>query len=152
MIEIYSDGSSLGNPGKSGWAYIIKQNGAIVSTASEGFELSTNNRMELMGLVRGLQSIKNPSEVVTYCDSQYVTNAYNKNWIDGWIKRGWKNVKNKDLWLEMIKEQKRHTIKFEWIKGHAGHTENELCDKMAKAAAKLPFNELKKDHEYLAVS
>ena len=107
---------------------------------SQGFRLTTNNRMELLGVIVALEALKSPCEITLYSDSQYVVNAFNQHWVDGWIKRGWKNakkepVKNPDLWKRLLRAKEPHRMTFVWVKGHAGHPENERCDALATAAA-----------------
>ena len=107
---------------------------------SQGFRLTTNNRMELLGVIVALEALKSPCEVTLYSDSQYVVNAFNQHWVEGWLKRGWKNakkepVKNPDLWKRLLRAKEPHQMTFVWVKGHAGHPENERCDALATAAA-----------------
>ena len=107
---------------------------------SQGYKLTTNNRMELLGVIAALEALKSPCEVTVYSDSQYVVNAFNQHWVDGWLKRGWKNakkepVKNPDLWKRLLKAKEPHQVTFVWVKGHAGHPENERCDELATTAA-----------------
>lgn len=107
---------------------------------SQGYRCTTNNRMELLGVIVALEALKRPCNVTLYSDSQYVVNAFNKNWIAGWVKRGWKNaqkepVKNPDLWKRLLKAKEPHQVTFNWVKGHAGHPENERCDQLATQAA-----------------
>ena len=102
---------------------------------SEGFSLTTNNRMELLAVIKGLEAIKwENAEVHVYSDSSYVVNAVNKGWLDGWIRKGFAKVKNPDLWMRFAQLIRRHRIAFHWIRGHAGHPENERCDRLAVAA------------------
>lgn len=105
-------------------------------TFSKGFRKTTNNRMELLAVIVALEKLKSAeNDIHIFTDSKYVSDAINKNWISGWVKRGWKNVKNSDLWKRMIPLYNTYQPKFHWIKGHSGHYENELCDKLAVAAA-----------------
>ena len=143
-IQIYSDGSSKGNPGKGGYGTIIscaKKDGTIVEKElSCGYKKTTNNRMELLGVIAGLEALKYGCDVEVYTDSSYVVNAFNRKWIDGWIKKNWireKNrpVLNKDLWVRLLNAMKIHNVTFTWVKGHAGHSYNERCDKLAVAAS-----------------
>ena len=102
---------------------------------SEGFSLTTNNRMELLAVIKGLEAIKwDNAEVHVYSDSSYVVNAINKGWLDGWIRKGFAKVKNPDLWMRFAELIRKHRVAFHWIKGHAGHPENERCDRLAVAA------------------
>ncbi|MDR3272649.1 MAG: ribonuclease HI, partial [Flavobacteriaceae bacterium] len=138
MIEIFTDGASSGNPGKGGYGILMRMQGTqYVKTFSEGFRLTTNNRMELLAVVTSLEKINRPhQEVVVYSDSQYVVDAVNKHWIFGWEKKRFDKVKNPDLWIRFLKVYRQHNVRFQWVKGHAGHPENEQCDKMAVAASK----------------
>lgn len=138
MIEVFTDGSSLGNPGKGGYGIIMKLKGtSYIKKISEGFRLTTNNRMELLAVIIALEKIKKDhQQVVIYSDSKYVVNAVRKGWINNWEKKRFDKVKNPDLWIRFLKTYNNHTVHFGWIKGHDGHPENEECDKMAVNAAK----------------
>lgn len=142
-VKLYSDGSSRGNPGPGGYGTVLQY---VDSTGklherefSEGFKDTTNNRMEIMGVIAGLEALTKPCNVTVISDSKYVTDTFNKNWIESWIKKGWKNssgpVKNVDLWQRLLKAMEPHEVNFVWVKGHAGHPENERCDALATAAA-----------------
>lgn len=137
-VEIYTDGACSGNPGKGGYGILMRVAGKnYQKTYAKGFRKTTNNRMELMAVIVALEQLKtNDNQVHIYTDSKYVSDAINQKWIFGWIKRGWKNVKNPDLWQQFYKLYQLHKPQFHWIKGHAGHPENELCDQLAVAAAK----------------
>ncbi|MBT3281112.1 MAG: ribonuclease HI [Campylobacteraceae bacterium] len=137
-IKIYSDGSSLGNPGPGGWGTILSFNGHT-KELSGCEDNTTNNRMELLGAIKGLEAIKEPCNVEIISDSTYVVKAINE-WLNGWVKKGWKNsakkdVKNSDLWKQYIEVSKGHNIIATWVKGHNGHDENERCDILARTAA-----------------
>jgi len=137
-IHLYSDGSSLGNPGAGGWGTILDYNGKT-KELSGGEINTTNNRMELKGVIEGLKALKEPCEVEIISDSKYVVQAINE-WLTNWQKNNWKNaskksVKNQDLWEEYVNISKPHNIKATWVKGHAGHIQNERCDVMAKDEA-----------------
>ena len=133
-IFLYTDGASSGNPGPGGYGIVLKC-GSHQLELSGGFSLTTNNRMELLAVIIGLESIKwANAEVHIYSDSSYVVNAINKGWIEGWKRKGFAKVKNVDLWLRFLKVYERHRVSFHWIKGHAGHPENERCDSLAVAA------------------
>ncbi len=143
-VLLFSDGSSRGNPGPGGYGTILQftdSGGQLHEREySEGFPDTTNNRMELMGVIRGFRELKKPCTVQVISDSQYVTNAFNKGWIENWKAHGWKGadkkeVKNIDLWKELLSVMESHTVDFVWVKGHDGHPENERCDKLATAAA-----------------
>ena len=144
-IKIFSDGAARGNPGAGGYGSIVKyidDNDVITKTEefTEGFKTTTNNRMELLGVIVALESLKEDSEVTVTSDSKYVTDAFNQGWVDNWKKNGWqtstrKPVKNTDLWDRLLKAMKPHKVTFVWIKGHAGHPENERCDYLATSSA-----------------
>ena len=136
MIEIFTDGASSGNPGPGGYGAILRS-GDHYKELSGGFRKTTNNRMELMAVISALEAIKKPNQTVTiYSDSKYVIDAIEKKWVYGWIKKGFKDKKNKDLWLRLMNVYQLHQIRLVWVKGHAGHPENERCDELAVAAAK----------------
>ncbi|MDD5406503.1 MAG: ribonuclease HI [Sulfurovaceae bacterium] len=132
-ITLYSDGSSLGNPGPGGYGGILEYQGHR-KHFSGGEVHTTNNRMELLGVIEGLKLLKEPCNVTIISDSSYVVNAINK-WLSGWIAKNFAKVKNVDLWEMYIEVSGLHTICAEWVRGHDGHIENELCDQMAKAEA-----------------
>lgn len=139
MITIYTDGSSLGNPGPGGYGVVMmaKVNGkAYRKELSEGFRKTTNNRMELLAVIKGLQTLKKEGTRVTvYSDSKYVVDAVEKGWIWNWQKKGFKDKANVDLWKTFIPVYKAHQVSFKWVKGHAGIPENERCDELAVDAA-----------------
>ncbi len=132
-IEIFTDGSSLGNPGAGGWCAILryKNNEKIISGGEEN---TTNNRMELKAVIEALKVLKEPCEINLFADSQYVLKGINE-WLENWIRKNFKNVKNIDLWQEFLLLSKNHKININWVKGHSGHKENEICDKIAKNEA-----------------
>lgn len=143
-VTIYSDGSARGNPGPGGYGAVLQFRDAAgelhEKELSQGYARTTNNRMELLGVIVGLEALKRPCVVEVITDSQYVVKAFNDHWVDGWLKRGWKNsqkkpVKNKDLWQRLLAAKKPHQVQFRWVKGHAGHPQNERCDHLATAAA-----------------
>jgi len=136
MIELFTDGAASGNPGPGGYGVILRS-GPHYKEISEGFRLTTNNRMELLAVCIGLEAIKKPGQNVTiYSDSKYVIDAIDKKWVFGWIKKGFAGKKNKDLWLRLLNSYRLHQIKLVWVKGHAGHPENERCDQLAVLASK----------------
>ncbi|OUW34746.1 MAG: ribonuclease HI [Flavobacteriaceae bacterium TMED179] len=137
-VNIYTDGSSLGNPGPGGYGIILEWVGmSHVKEFSGGFARTTNNRMELLAVIIGLELIKKSGmEVVVYSDSKYVVDAIEKNWIYNWEQKNFQGKKNVDLWKRFIKIYKNHRVHFEWIKGHNKHPQNERCDRMAVNAAK----------------
>lgn len=136
-IEIYTDGACSGNPGKGGYGIVMKvPEKQYERRFSKGFRLTTNNRMELLAVIVALEKLKSPdNDIHIFTDSKYVSDAVNQNWIAGWVKRGFKNVKNPDLWQRIIPLLKIHNPTFHWIKGHAGHPENEICDQLAVKAS-----------------
>ncbi len=134
MINIYTDGACSGNPGPGGYG-IVMIRGVHRREISQGFKHTTNNRMELMSVSVALEQIKTPGAIVTvYSDSKYVVEAFNKNWISGWVKKSWKDVKNPDLWQRLLTLVKLHSVTFVWVKGHASNAENNRCDELAVAA------------------
>ncbi len=136
MINIYTDGAASGNPGPGGYGVILRS-GQHYKELSGGFRLTTNNRMELLAVIVGLQAIKSPGQQVTvYSDSKYVVDSVEKKWVFGWLKTGFKGKKNKDLWIRFLDIYKQHQVGFVWIKGHNSHPENERCDQLAVAASK----------------
>ncbi len=136
LISIYTDGACSGNPGPGGYG-IVMLSGVHRKELSAGYRLTTNNRMELLAVIVALEKIKTPkSFVIIYSDSKYVVEAVNSNWIQGWVKRGWKNVKNIDLWQRFIKIISEHNVRFVWVKGHASNVENNRCDELAVQASK----------------
>jgi len=136
MIEIYTDGAASGNPGQGGYGVILRS-GSHYKEISDGFRLTTNNRMELLAVCIGLESIKKLNqEVMIYSDSKYVIDSVEKKWVFGWVKKAFAGKKNKDLWLRFLQSYKIHQVKFTWVKGHAGHAENERCDELAVIASK----------------
>lgn len=136
MIEIFTDGASSGNPGPGGYGVILRS-GKHYKELSEGFRKTTNNRMELLAVIKGLEAIKSLNQEVTvYSDSKYVIDSIEKKWINSWLIKGFKGKKNKDLWLRYLNISKLHQVKFNWVRGHNGHPENERCDILAVAATK----------------
>ncbi|QQR97457.1 MAG: ribonuclease HI [Sphingobacteriales bacterium] len=136
MIEIYTDGAARGNPGKGGYGVILRL-GQHYKEISEGFRLTTNNRMELLACIIGLEAIKKDGQNITiFSDSKYVVDSVEKSWLFSWLKKpDFAKKKNKDLWLRFYASYKKHQIKFTWIKGHNEHKENERCDFLATTAA-----------------
>ena len=143
-VTIFSDGASRGNPGPGGYGTVLlyvgpsgKQHKLELSC---GYKLTTNNRMELLGAIAGLEALKRPCKVEIHSDSQYVVNAFNRNWIAGWRARGWRTankqpVKNIDLWERLLSAMEPHEVTWVWVKGHAGDEYNERCDELATMAA-----------------
>lgn len=137
-IFLYTDGAASGNPGPGGWGAVLKCGDRRLEL-NGGFRRTTNNRMELLAVIRGLQAIKWKGAVVeVYSDSSYVVKAITEGWLENWIAQGWKKKKNPDLWQEFVPLYRMHHVTFHWIKGHAGHPENERCDRLAVAARSLP--------------
>lgn len=144
-VILYSDGSARENPdGPGGFGtrieYTAPDGEVHIREFSQGFKKTTNNRMELLGVITGLEALIKPCQVTIYTDSQYVCRAFNDNWIEGWIKKGWKrgkneHVKNKNLWQRLLKAMEIHDCTYVWVKGHAGNPGNERCDELATAAA-----------------
>jgi len=136
MIEIFTDGASSGNPGPGGYGVILRS-GQHYKELSEGFRKTTNNRMELLAVIKGLEAIKAPKQdVMIFSDSKYVIDSIEKRWVYGWVQKGFNGKKNKDLWMRYLEVSKLHNIKFTWVRGHNGHPENERCDELAVAAGK----------------
>lgn len=145
LVKIFTDGAARGNPdGPGGYGTILQYvdpHGELHEREySQGYIRTTNNRMELMAAIVGLEALNRPCEVRLYSDSKYLTDAFNQKWIEGWIRRGWKRgknepVKNMDLWKRLLAAAEPHSIQFIWVKGHDGHPENERCDRLATAAA-----------------
>ncbi|WP_010449706.1 ribonuclease HI [Vibrio rotiferianus] len=143
-VEIFTDGSCLGNPGPGGYGIVLRYKQTEKALA-KGYTLTTNNRMEMLAAVVALQTLKEPCQVTLTTDSQYVRQGITQ-WIHNWKKRGWKTadkkpVKNADLWQALDKETARHQVDWHWVKGHAGHRENEICDELARTAAENPTEE-----------
>ncbi len=141
QVEIFTDGSCLGNPGPGGYGIVMRYRG-VEKTFSAGFNKTTNNRMEMLAAVIALRNLTEPCSVILTSDSQYVRQGITQ-WIHGWKKRGWKKadkkpVINADLWQQLDAEAERHTVDWRWVKGHAGHRENEMCDQLARSAAENP--------------
>jgi ribonuclease HI len=135
QITIYTDGSAKGNPGNGGYG-VVMMSGKYKKELSEGFRLTTNNRMELLSVIVALESIKNPSDnVQIFSDSKYVVDSVEKKWVFGWQKKGFKGKKNIDLWKRFLAIYPKHKVKFNWVKGHAGNEYNEICDTLAVEAA-----------------
>ncbi len=144
-VSIYTDGAARGNPdGPGGYGtvleYVDGKGGLHRKEISQGYRKTTNNRMELMAVIAGLEALNRPCEVELYSDSKYVVDAFNQHWIDGWLKKGWKRgknepVKNVDLWKRLLAAKKKHQVTFIWVKGHDGHPQNERCDALATGAA-----------------
>ncbi|MCI2081599.1 MAG: ribonuclease HI [Bacteroidales bacterium] len=136
-IKLFTDGSSKGNPGPGGYAAILRCEN-LEKEIWGGFSFTTNNRMELMAVIAGLEAIKwKRADVTVYSDSVYVVNAVNKGWVFEWEKKEFEKKANIDLWIRFLSVYRMHEVKFVWVKGHAGHPENERCDKLAVAAGSV---------------
>lgn len=141
-VEIFTDGSCLGNPGAGGWAALLRF-GEHSLEISGGAELTTNNRMELLAAIKGLEVLKRVCPVTLYTDSRYLCDAVNKKWLESWQKRGWKkadkkDVLNQDLWKRLLPLLERYKPTLKWVEGHSGHPENERVDTLARTAAAKP--------------
>jgi ribonuclease HI len=137
-ITIYTDGAAKGNPGKGGYGTVLLS-GKYRKELSQGYRLTTNNRMELLAVIAGLEALKTAGNKVTiYSDSKYVVDSVEKGWVFNWVKKYFKDKKNKDLWLRFLKAYKKQVVNFIWVKAHAGNIENERCDKLAVEAAEKP--------------
>ncbi|MBL4861436.1 MAG: ribonuclease HI [Crocinitomicaceae bacterium] len=135
MVEIYTDGSAKGNPGRGGYGIVMRYKGKV-KEMSQGYRRTTNNRMELLAVIVALESLKtNKFPVHIYSDSKYVIDAITKQWVFGWQKKNFKGKKNADLWKRYLGVHGKFKLEFHWVKGHAGHPENERCDELAVAAA-----------------
>ncbi len=145
IVKIFTDGSARGNPdGPGGYGAVLQytdQKGVLHERElSAGFVRTTNNRMELWAAIAALKALNRPCQVELYSDSKYLTDAFNQGWLENWVKNNWKRgksgpVKNVDLWKQLVELTERHQVKFIWVKGHAGHPENERCDCLATSAA-----------------
>lgn len=149
-VKLYTDGACSGNPGKGGYGAILRYN-ENEKVLSEGFRLTTNNRMELLAAIAGLEALREPCEVELYSDSKYLVDAVTKGWVYGWKKKGWKKSDGKpalnvDLWERLLRQMAVHKVEYVWLKGHAGHPENERCDRLAVDA--YGRDELSEDVNY----
>ncbi|MDI9255960.1 ribonuclease HI [Flavobacterium sedimenticola] len=140
QVHIYTDGAAKGNPGNGGYGVVMEMVGTPYRKEFyEGFRHTTNNRMELLAVIVGLEKLKQPNmKVLVVSDSKYVVDAVEKKWVFGWEKIGFKGKKNPDLWLRFLKVYRRHQVDFKWIKGHNNHPQNERCDELAVYASGLP--------------
>ena len=149
-VSIYTDGACIPNPGPGGYGVILVY-GNQRKQLSGGYRLTTNNRMELMAAIRGLDALKEPCQVQLFSDSQYLVESMDKGWVKRWKENNWyrnkkEKAENQDLWIEILNFCDQHTVQFVWVRGHNGHTENEQCDTLASAAARL--SDLPKDDGY----
>lgn len=144
-VKLFSDGSARGNPeGPGGYGTVLQFTDAAgvlhEKEISQGYRKTTNNRMELMGCIAGFEALNRPCRVDVFSDSKYLTDAFNQHWIENWVKHDWNRgksgpVKNPDLWKRLLRAMEPHEVTFHWVKGHAGHPENERCDRLATSAA-----------------
>ena len=144
-VKLYTDGAARGNPdGPGGYGavleYVDTKGQLHKKEMSQGYRKTTNNRMELMAVIVGLEALNRPCRVDVYSDSKYVVDALNQHWVDGWLKKNWRRgknepVKNVDLWKRLLAVKGRHDVQFHWVKGHDGHPQNERCDELATTAA-----------------
>ncbi len=147
-ITVYTDGAALGNPGPGGYG-IVLISGRHRREISQGYRLTTNNRMELMAVIVALESLRIPgSHVTVFTDSRYVADAVEKKWVFGWERNGFKKKKNPDLWRRFLISFRKHRVSFIWVKGHSNIPENELCDRLAVSAARS--SNLLEDEGYLS--
>jgi ribonuclease HI len=136
MIIMYTDGAAKGNPGKGGYGVVLMtKDGQHRKELSQGYKMTTNNRMELLAVIVGLEALNRPMEVKIYSDSKYVVDAVEKKWVFGWERIGFAKKKNPDLWKRFLVVYRKHKVSFQWIKGHASIPENERCDQLAVQAA-----------------
>jgi ribonuclease HI len=138
-VSIYTDGGCLGNPGPGGYGVVLRY-GPHEKRLSAGFRRTTNNRMEIMAAIAGLEALKDPCHVTLYSDSKYLVDAMTLGWVVRWKANGWRRNKkdmavNVDLWERLLEVCQRHEVRFQWVRGHAGHPENEACDALANQAA-----------------
>ena len=140
QVHIYTDGAAKGNPGNGGYGVVMELVGTSYQKEfCEGFRYTTNNRMELLAVIVGLEKITKPNmKVLVVSDSKYVVDAIEKKWVFGWEKKGFKDKKNPDLWMRFLKIYRQHQVDFKWIKGHNNHPQNERCDELAVMASGLP--------------
>ncbi len=144
-VEVHTDGSSLGNPGPGGYGIVLRS-GDHYKEVSEGYRLTTNNRMELLSVIVALEMLKKPCRVTIFSDSRYVVDAIEKEWLFNWQRKGFKKAKNVDLWKRFLEIYPKHEVRLKWVKGHAGHEDNERCDALAVEAAE--GTDLKVDEGY----
>jgi len=139
IVTIYTDGAASGNPGPGGYGVVLESSAGHRKELSGGFRRTTNNRMELLAVIKGLRELKSSEvRVVVVSDSKYVVDAINKGWLENWIKKGFKDKKNPDLWRDMIPLLRRYKPIFKWVKGHNNHPQNERCDALAVMESKKP--------------
>ncbi len=148
-INIYTDGAARGNPGPGGYGVVLQYQGQTKELA-QGFRLTTNNRMELLAVIVGLEQIKDSKhQIIIYSDSKYVVDAVNQKWVFGWEKNNYKKKKNADLWKRFLKVYRKHKIELKWIKGHSGHPQNERCDHLAVQSSNSRSLQIDKEYELI---
>tara|TARA_B100001250_G_scaffold394543_1_gene398516 strand:+ start:435 stop:917 length:483 start_codon:yes stop_codon:yes gene_type:complete len=148
-ISIYTDGAARGNPGPGGYGIVLEYQGKT-KELTEGFRLTTNNRMELLAVIVGLEQIKNSKhQIIIYSDSKYVIDAVNQKWVFGWEKNNYRKKKNADLWKRFLKVYRNHKIELQWIKGHSGHVQNERCDYLAVQSSNSSTLQIDKEYELI---
>lgn len=138
QVHIYTDGAARGNPGPGGYGIVMEWVGKPYRKEfSQGYKHTTNNRMELLAVIEALRKLKNPgTKVLVFTDSKYVVDSVQKGWVFNWEKKGFQEKKNPDLWIQFLKEYRKHQVQFKWIRGHNNHVQNERCDVLAVAASK----------------
>lgn len=147
-VTLYSDGAASGNPGPGGYGVVL-ESGKHRKELWGGYRMTTNNRMELLAVIVGLEELKRPgTEVVVVSDSKYVVDAVEQGWLFDWERKGFAKKKNPDLWRRFLKAYRQHKVKFRWIRGHNGHPQNDLCDRLAVAAREQPTSLLAVDEAY----
>lgn len=147
LVNVYTDGSSKGNPGPGGYG-IVMTAGKYKKEFAKGYRKTTNNRMELLAVIVALEQLKNPgTEVVVTSDSKYVVDSVSKSWVFGWEKKGFAGKKNPDLWQRFLKIYRKHKVRFVWVKGHNNHPMNERCDRLAVGAAEQSDLEIDEGYE-----
>lgn len=149
-IDIYTDGACSGNPGAGGYGIVMLYKG-VRKELSQGYRVTTNNRMEMLAVIKALECLKEPCQVTLYSDSKYVVDSITKGWVYGWEKRGWiksdkKKALNVDLWERLLPLLEKHQVEFVWVKGHAENVENERCDELARGA--IASGDLLEDENY----
>ena len=150
-VDLYTDGACSGNPGPGGYGAVLKFSGKV-KELSGGYRSTTNNRMEILAVIKGLTALREPCNVNVYSDSKYVVDAITQGWVYKWESKGWMRTNkdpalNVDLWEQLLVLLDEHNVEFHWVKGHAGHPENERCDRLAVAA--YNSEELEEDEEYI---
>lgn len=147
-VTLYSDGAASGNPGPGGYGVVL-ESGKHRKELWGGYRMTTNNRMELLAVIVGLEALKTPgTDVVVVSDSKYVVDSVEKGWVFDWERKGFAKKKNPDLWKRFLVAYRKHTVRFHWIRGHNGHPQNELCDRLAVAAREQPVSMLAVDEAY----